>query len=79
MSYARQGLTVIEISDKEKKKKTLNILIMKKTGYQNVWFNGQHFYYNRYEQLQDIAEADFTKLAESAESRDKRLIVIRRK
>lgn len=79
MAYARQGLRVIKLKDKNGDKKNLSILIMKRTGYQNVWFNGQHFYYNRYEKLEDIANADFTKLAEHAEQNDKQLIVIRRK
>lgn len=75
-AYAKQGITVMSHKD-DKKRNT--IVLIKRTGYNNVWINGVHYYYNRYEQLQDIADADFTKLAESAESRDKQLIVIRRK
>ena len=75
-AYAKQGITVMSHKD-DKKRNT--IVLMKRTGYNNVWINGQHFYYNRYEQLQDIADADFTRLAQQAESNNKRLIVIRRK
>lgn len=75
-AYARQGITVIS---NKKKKKNPTIVLIKKTGYQNVWINGQHFYYNVHEQYDDIADTDFERLAQNTHNEGKRLIVIRRK
>lgn len=75
-AHAKQGITVMSHKD-DKKRNT--IVLIKRTGYNNVWINGVHYYYNQYEKLEDIADADFTKLAQQAEQNNKQLIIIRRK
>lgn len=77
-SYARQGATVIRRKDRKNKGNT--ILISRKTGFMDVWVNGQHFYYNYKKYGVDPSKINWDEMQRQARDMGKKgVIVIRSK
>lgn len=77
-SHARQGVTVIRRKDRKSKGNV--ILISKKTGFMDVWVNGQHFYYNYKKYGVDPSKINWEEMQRQAQEMGKKgVIVIRRK
>lgn len=74
---------VIILSGKKKKNgnQASDIIIVKKTGYLNLWVNGTHFYYNYVGQYPNASDIDIQKIVQNYQDQQnrKQVIVIRRK
>lgn len=77
-SRARQGVGVYK--NKNSRKKGSYLLIAKKTGYMDIWVNGQHFYYNYKKYGVDPSKINWEEMQRQAQEMGKKgVIVIRRK
>lgn len=79
-SRAYQRLTVI--SHKDQSKAYNNLVVIRKTGYANVWINDQHIYWNYNSQLINPPKVDFDAIVqrqqEQQQTKKKQIILVRR-
>lgn len=78
-SRARQQLIVLS----HKKNKTKgDILLVRKTGYMNIWVNGKQYYYNSSQKNVNPKDIKIDRIIEDAEAQEQKrlgVIVIRKR
>lgn len=79
-SYIRQGLTIFSIKNKRKKNiKEINAVLIRKTGYYNIWINGVHYYYSSAKDVDEVNQDNLSEAFNSWNPKPRGTIVITRK
>lgn len=77
-SKQSQRVKIINFKDKNTEK-NYTLMIGERTGFRDVWINGQHFYYNRYQTQPMSQKIDVSNLINQQQKTPRQTIVIRRR
>lgn len=79
-SHLGQKVRIIKATNKQTGK-SYYVMVGWKTGYRDVWINGQHLYYNYTQSYNDASEIDVNQVIQDYNDQEsaKKTIVIRRR